>query len=334
MAERWTALTLVLFALLVVAWFVLSGVAGVVVLAVAAAYVLVPLHRWFLRRGVPAYWGAIAASLTGAVAAVLVSLPFGFVLYARRDVVRAVVDSLAVSVSVVVGGRTITFDPAAFVESLAPQLSSLAVFLGRQLSVLSAKLIVFAFVVFALLYYHAQLRALAFEPVPSEYHDIIETVHRRVRGVLFGHYVLAFVGGTVTYVLGLGVFFVLGYQIPFALALAAAVMWILPFISAGPLVLTLTAYHALLGEHVMAVSVGVLGAVFLVAVPNVLVYRIRRRLGDTQRLSEAVYLVGFVGGGLSFGVVGLVAGPLALAALSSLAELLAVSSPQPATPDG
>jgi predicted PurR-regulated permease PerM len=199
--------------------------------------------------------------------------------------------------------------------------------LGRQLSVLSAKLIVFAFVVFALLFYHRRLRALVFGPVPAEYHEIIETAHERVRGVLYGHYVLVLVGAAVTYVLGLGLFVGLDYQIPFALALVAAVMWILPFISASPLVLAMTGYHALSGELGMAVAVGVLGAIFLIAVPNALTFLVWQRLGRPERLSSSLYFVGFVGGGLSFGLVGLVAGPLALGILSSLMGLLAEGAP-------
>jgi predicted PurR-regulated permease PerM len=52
-----------------------------------------------------------------------------------------------------------------------------------------------------------------------------------------------------------------------------------------------------------------------------------QRLGRPERLSSSLYFVGFVGGGLSFGLVGLVAGPLALGILSSLMGLLAEGAP-------
>jgi predicted PurR-regulated permease PerM len=305
--------------------FVLSRVLGTVIIAVAASYMLLPLHRMLVRHGIPGYWSAMLATVIGVVISLTLLAPF--VLYLRRQALIDVLTSLDGTFLVEVGGERYLLDLTPLQEAVTPNISRLAVFLGRELSVISAKFIVYAFVVFALLYYHQSLRSLVFGPVPSSYHGLIDIVHRRVREVLFGHYVLVLIGGVITYIAGLGVFIVLGYSVPYALALAGAVLWVLPFISAVPLVFVLAVFHVLSGQWVMAVMVTTLGGVFLVAIPTFTVDLARARFDNPKRLSQTLYFVGFVGGGLTIGLVGFIAGPLALTILSTLFHNLKESPP-------
>lgn len=298
--------------------FILSHVLATVVVAVAAAYMLLPLHRWLVKHGLPAYWSAIATSLLGVVASLALISPFVFVLYLRRRTLIDVITSLDGSLLVTIGNEHIRLDLTAVQEAITPNISRLAVFIGQQLSVISAKFIVYGFVVFALLYYHRDLRSLVFGPIPASYHGVIDTIHVRIREMFFGHYVLVIVGGVTTYIAGLGVFIVLGYSVPYALALFGAVLWVLPFVSAAPLVFGLSAFHILQTEFLLGLSVAGLGAVFLVALPTLVVDVVRTRLDNPQRLSQTLYFVGFVGGGLTVGIVGLIAGPLALTVLTTL----------------
>lgn len=328
--ERRQLLWVVGLVVTVVAAFVLSAVIETVLVAIAASYVLLPGHRWITRRGLKPYWSAIMATVVGVAGALSVALPIGFVLYVRREVIVDFLQQLSGEVTLlVVSGQPIVIDIGGIRESIVPELSGLAVSLAQSLSTLSAKFVVFAFVVFAVLYYHENLRGMAFGPVPSAYHGAIERVHHRVRGVLFGHYVLALVGGGVTYSLGLVVFTGFGYEIPFFLALVGAVLWILPYVSAAPLVFVLTVTHALNGELMMAVTIGVVGAIVLVAAPRLIVQATKRRLGEPSGLSHVLYFVGFVGGGLTVGVVGVVLGPLALAVLTGLSESVAPGNANP-----
>jgi predicted PurR-regulated permease PerM len=317
--ERRQILWLVGLVVAVVAAFVLSAVIKTIVIAIATSYVLLPLHRWISRRGLKPYWSAITATLIGLLATLLVATPIGFVLYFRREIIAQTLQTLNGKLTLtVVNDQPIVLDLTAIREAIVPSLSGIAVSIAESISALSAKFIVFAFVVFALLYYYQSMRALVFGPVPAAYHGIAEQVHERIREVLLGHYVLVLAGGAVTYVFGLALFVGLNYQIPYFLALVGAVLWILPFISAAPLVLALTITHALSGELTMAVTIGVLGAVFLVAAPNAAVELVRDRLGNPARLDQTLYFVGFVGGGLTIGLVGLVVGPLVLAVLTTL----------------
>jgi predicted PurR-regulated permease PerM len=313
-------------AIALVAAFVLSRVLATIVIGVAVSYMLLPVHRGLVGRGLPAYWSAIGTTVLGVLASLALVAPFVFVLYVRRESVVDVVTSLNGSFPVQIGTETYFLDVTPIQEAITPNLSRLAVFLGRELSVLAAKFVVYAFVVFALLYYHDKLRALVFGPVPAPYHGLVERAHARIRGVLLGHYVLVIVGGVTTYVTGLAVFIFLGYSVPYALALVGAVLWVLPFVSAAPLVFVLGVGHVLADEFLMALSVAALGGLFLVAVPRFSVELVRRRLDNPRRLSQTLYFVGFVGGALTVGLVGLVAGPLALTILRTLFEELGRTS--------
>ncbi len=326
--ERRRLLWLVGLTVTAVAALVLSAVIETVLVAIAASYVLLPVHRWTIRRGLKPYWSAMTTTVVGVVGTLLVVVPIGFVLYVRREVVVDSLQRLSGEVTLfVVSDQPVVLDLGAIREGVVPGLSDFAVSVAQSLSTLSAKFVVFAFVVFALLYYHESLRGMAFGPVPAAYHEVIDRVHRRVRGVLFGHYVLAFVGGGVTYALGLVVFLGLGYEIPFFLALVGAVLWVLPYVSAAPLVFVLTVIHAVSGELVMALTVGVVGAVALVAAPRVVVQVARRTFGQPSGLDHVLYFVGFVGGGLTIGLVGVVIGPIALAVLTALSDAVADDSP-------
>lgn len=307
-----------------VAVLVLGRVLGTVAVAIAAGYILLPIHRRFIGWGVPDYWSAIFASIAGAVISLAIAFPFVFTLYARRQQLLDTLTSLDTSIPIELAGRTLVLDLTPIQAAITPRVSEVAVFLGQQVSVLSAKFIVYAFVVFALLYYHRDLRSLAFGPLPAAYHDVADAIHVRIRDTLFGHYVLVLIGGATTYVAGVVVFTVLGYAAPYTLALLGAVIWVLPFVSAAPLVFVLGVAHVFDGEIGMAVSVGALGAVCLVMVPTAVVSAARTRFDNPRRLSKTVYFVGFVGGGLTLGVVGLIVGPLALAVLVTLAEAFAV----------
>jgi predicted PurR-regulated permease PerM len=76
----------------------------------------------------------------------------------------------------------------------------------------------------------------------------------------------------------------------------------------------------------MMLLITALGSIFLVAIPNLFVDAVRFRFGDPERLSQTMYFVGFVGGGLTVGLVGFVVGPLVLTVLVTLVGLLARAS--------
>ena len=301
---------------------VLSRVIWTVVLGITAAYVLFPLHKWLLNRGIPAYWSAMISALFVVVATLLLFSPIGVVLFLRRAETIDFLRDLPAELEVTVGETEVSLNLVTVQERITPELTDLALSIAAQVSILAAQFVVFAFVVFALLYYHERLDPLVYNSIPPEYHGVVDALHMRVRDVLFGHYVLVIIGGAVTYIAGVAVFSLLGYSLPLVFSLAAAILWILPFVSPAPLVLALGLYHLLVGEIFSAALIGLFGVLFLVAVPRVFVAEGRYRLGHPQSISPSVYFIGFVGGFLTIGLVGIVVGPIALALLGELLNLL------------
>jgi predicted PurR-regulated permease PerM len=85
-------------------------------------------------------------------------------------------------------------------------------------------------------------------------------------------------------------------------------------------VVSLTGYHVALGQLPQAVAIFVLGGVLIAWLPDVL---IRPRLAsETAHLPGGLYFVGFVGGLLTLGPVGVIAGPLVVALVLELAGLV------------
>ncbi|UPW02037.1 hypothetical protein M0R88_08070 [Halorussus gelatinilyticus] len=60
---------------------VLFDVLGTVFFAITVAYVLVPLHERFVRRGIASWWASAAATAVAFVSVVLFFASFGFLLY-------------------------------------------------------------------------------------------------------------------------------------------------------------------------------------------------------------------------------------------------------------
>ena len=86
------------------------------------------------------------------------------------------------------------------------------------------------------------------------------------------------------------------------------------------LVAALAAGDVLLGETGRAIAVLALGLVVVSFVPDAV---IRTQLADrTGRISPGLYFVGFVGGILTLGAVGLIVGPLVVSLLLEVIDML------------
>jgi predicted PurR-regulated permease PerM len=319
--DRPAVLAVVLVAVSAITLVILQGLVGTIFFAVTVAYVLTPFVDRLEREGVPSWWASAGATAAAFAFGLALFLPIGAVLYLRRRsalaLLRALPDSLALSVGeftyVVESG-----DAAAFV---ARQLTRVAIGIARATPVLAAKLVVFAFVVFALLYRGDRLGRALLAPVPADYHDIAVAIHERVRGVLRSLYVIQAVTSIVTFVVALGLFLALGVRYPVTLAAVAGLLQFLPVVGPSLVIAALVLAALMAGDVGGAVLMGVLGFVLVGFLPDALV---RPRLArDSARLPASLYFVGFTGGLLSLGPVGVVAGPLVVAVLAEVLSMLA-----------
>jgi len=191
---------------------------------------------------------------------------------------------------------------------------------ASALPVLSLKVTLFAIIVFALLLKHGAAEDALIAPIPGRYHDIVDALATRARGTLYAIYVLQAATALGTFVIALPVFLLLGYEFPFTLALVAAVLQFIPIVGPSILIGILALWKFAIGDVTSALLLVVLGGFFIAWLPDVLIRpRLSRR---TARLPGSLYFIGFTGGLLTLGPIGVVAGPLAIALAVTAMDLL------------
>lgn len=306
---------------LVLAAIVLLDVLSTVFFAVTVAYVLYPLRRWLVDRGLPERVSS-AAVATGAFAVVLLLLaPLTFVLYRRRNVLFELLGRIPDTVEIPFGEVVYTVDTVAVQNTLRELLTDVAFGVAGAAPVIALQLFLFAILLYALLLRPHAAEVTLLGVVPDEYHDVVRALDRRVRETLFGIYVLQAVTAAGTFVVALVVFLLLGYRAPFTLAVVAAVLQFVPVVGPSMLVGALAVVDVLAGNVVRAVLVTVVGMVLVGFAPDAV---IRPRLANwAAHLPTSLYFIGFTGGVLTVGPIGFIAGPLAVAVLVEVVSLLA-----------
>lgn len=334
--ERQSVLGAVLIALLALSVLVLFEVLGTIVFALTMAYLLGPMKRRLRRRGV----GQLTATLivtVGAVAGVLALLtPIVIVLVLRLDEAIQLVVQLPATITVSVAGFEQEFALVEPRRSIEGWVRALAVDLTARIPVLLVKLSLFAFLVFALVYNERDIADNVLSVVPPRHRDIGRALHRRASNTLYAIYVLQGATAVATLFIAMPVFYLFGYDSWLALAAVAGVLQFVPVIGPSVLIAALAIGEALLGDAVGAVTILLVAGLLIGALPDVVV---RPRLASyTIRLPSTMYFIGFVGGMLTVGALGIIVGPLVIALLTEAAGLLAAgfeSDPEttPADPD-
>lgn len=295
-------------------------VLATVFFAVTVASVLVPLYQWLRRRGLPGWWASAVSTVVAFLSALLLSLPVVGVLYLRRAELLGLLDALPESVPIAVAGFTYVLDTGEATAQLGTYLTGLAIGLVRAGPELAAHATVFGFVVFGILLGRSRLRRALLIPIPAAYHDVAEALHRRMRGTLFALYVIQAATALATFTVALVVFWALGYTYPVTLAVAAGILQFLPVVGPSLLVVGMAAFEVSVGDVGGAVLVLVFGLSLVGFMPDAV---LRPRLArETAGLPASLYFVGFTGGILSLGPVGIIAGPLVIALLVESLSLL------------
>ena len=305
---------------------IFRGILGTVFFAVTVAVVLVPLVEVIERRGLSPWWAAVVGTVAAFGGGLAVFVPLGAVLYLRRAAALALLRSLPDAVTLSVAGFEYVVDAGEVTAFLASRLTRLALDLAAQAPVIGAKLAVFGFVVFALLYRGDRLRLATLAALPDDYHDVAEAFHARTRSTLFSLYVIQAATALATFVVALVLFLALGVRFPLTLAFVAGVLQFLPVVGPSLVILGLVVAELVAGDVTGAAVVGVLGLVLVGFLPDAV---LRPRLArETAQLPASLYFVGFTGGLLGLGPVGIIAGPLVVALLLEALGLLAAELDQ------
>ncbi|WP_158058160.1 AI-2E family transporter [Halorussus halophilus] len=312
-----------LFAVLaIVAAAVLFDVLGTVFFAITVAYVLTPLHRWLVERGVSRWMASAVATVVAFVGVLLAFLSAGFLLYRRQTELLALLGDLPESLTFELLGFVYVLDASVVFQFVRANTRDFALAIARLAPVLALKFTLFALLVFALLVRRKQAHRALLGLVPPKYRDIAASFEDRTRETLFAIYVLQAATAAGTFLLALPVFYVLGYEFFVTLALFAGFLQFLPIVGPSFLLAVLAAYRVTVGDVPGALLVVVFGGVLVAWLPDAV---IRPRLAqETAHLPGSLYFVGFTGGLLSLGPVGFIAGPLVVALLVEAAELLSV----------
>ncbi|MFB6154882.1 MAG: AI-2E family transporter [Haloferacaceae archaeon] len=313
-------LAALLAAFSVVAGFILVDVLGTVFFAVTVAYLLFPLRERLVDRGLSAWWASAASTLAALGAGVLVTAPLGVVLFVRFQSIVELLALVPEQFAVELFGLRYVVT----LEQVVALLTNLARSVVRTVAVagpvLLVKLGLFVLLVFALVYHRHRTRRAILAVVPPDYRDVAAALNRRARETLFAIYVLQAATAVGTFLLALPFFTLLGYSFPVTLAVVAALLQFLPIVGPSLLLVGLAAYHVTTGDVASALVVLVGGGVLVAALPDLLV---RPRLArETADLPGSLYFVGFTGGLLSLGAVGVIAGPLVVALVVELTALL------------
>jgi predicted PurR-regulated permease PerM len=310
-----------LFAVLAVAATVLlADVVGTVFFAITVAYLLVPLREELTARGVDPRLSSGVVTLAAFLGVVVVIAPLVFVTASRLSEVLAVLSGLPATYELDVLGREYTV-MVSEVRTSAVQLVRTA---GRRLlvslPVLLVKFTLFVFLVYTLLQRSEPLGQSLLAVVPPAYRRVAKTFNRRARNTLYGIYILQAATAVGTFVIAVPVFFLLGYRSVLTLSTVAAILQFIPLVGPSVLLLVVAGFHLAAGEVVRALLAVFVGGFLIAWLPDILIRpRLARRAAD---LSGGVYFVGFVGGLLSMGAIGIIAGPLLVAFVVEAATLL------------
>jgi predicted PurR-regulated permease PerM len=299
---------------------VLWDVLEVVFFAVTVAHVLYPLRQRLVGRGVPVRVASALVTTTAFLVVVALLAPIAWALFRRRGDLVALLRNLPDTLPIEVAGFTYPVDVASLTDAAIVGLRAFALDLAANAVSILLELAMFTLVLYGLLLRPGAVGKATFEITPPDYHDVIRALNGRVSGTLYALYVIQAATAVLTFPVAFGVFFALGYDDAFVLSVVAAILQFIPVLGPGFLAVGLAASDLLAGLTQRAIAVGILGPVIIGLVPDLIV---RPQLASRQaKLPVSLYFVGFVGGVLTVGIIGVIAGPLVVALLVEVVELL------------
>lgn len=307
-------------ALVLIAGLLLADVIATVFFAVTIAYLLAPVDRWLRQWGLSRRHSSLLTAVGAFVGTLTLFSPLILIFALRLDALLAALATLPDMITVELFGATYSVTTEQAFQALIQILQRSARVAAAQAPVLLAKFALFVFLVFSLLYHQGDTRSAVLAVIPPHYRSVADALDRRARSTLFAIYVLQAATAAGTFLIAVPVFVALGYTFPITLAFLAAILQFIPVVGPSLLLLGLAAGHVAFGDPVAAIVVLLLGGFLIAWLPDLL---IRPRLArETADLSGGLYFVGFVGGLLTLGPIGIIAGPLAVALVAEMASLL------------
>ena len=320
MVRRVTVLAGLLVTLGGLSVFILREVFGTIFFAITVAYVLYPLRRMLVNRGLHRRVAAAVATSVAFFAVAALLAPPVWSLYRRRDTLLVYLRSLPTAFEFEVLGMVFEFEVGTLAANARAFVADFAVEVAGAAPIIGLKLFLFTLLVYALLLRPTAAPAVVFQTVPQEYHGLVQTIHERVRDTLYAIYVLQGATALGTFLIAYVVFVGLGYSGAFGLAAIAGILQFIPVVGPSVMIALVAATDVVAGDVAGAITLLVIGLVFIGFLPDAI---IRPQLAPyTADIPASLYFIGFTGGVLTVGIVGFIAGPLVVALFVEAVELL------------
>ena len=299
---------------------VLWEVVEVVFFAITVAYVLHPLRQRLVDRGLSRRIASGLVTTFAFVVVVVLLSPIVWTLFRRRGAILELLRNLPPKIPIEAFGVVMTLDTADLVSTASAIIRDIASSLAFSSVFLMLELGMFTILLYGLLLRPSAVGRAAFEITPPQYHDVLRALNDRVSGTLYALYVIQAATAVITFPIALVVFYLLGYSDALLLSVLSAILQFVPIVGPGMLAVGLAGYDLVIGMPDRAVGVIILGPLLIGLLPDLLV---RPRLASSQaQLPASLYFVGFTGGVLTVGVIGIIAGPLVVALLVEVIDLL------------
>lgn len=299
---------------------VLWEVVEVVFFAITVAYVLHPLRQRLVDRGLSRRIASGLVTTFAFVVVVVLLSPIVWTLFRRRGAILELLRNLPPKIPIEAFGVVMTLDTADLVSTASAIIRDIASSLAFSSVFLMLELGMFTILLYGLLLRPSAVGRAAFEITPPQYHDVLRALNDRVSGTLYALYVIQAATAVITFPIALVVFYLLGYSDALLLSVLSAILQFVPIVGPGMLAVGLAGYDIVIGMPDRAVGVIILGPLLIGLLPDLLV---RPRLASSQaQLPASLYFVGFTGGVLTVGVIGIIAGPLVVALLVEVIDLL------------
>jgi predicted PurR-regulated permease PerM len=312
---------IVIFGIVLSVFVVFWRLLDMILLAFSLAIVVMPLQRRIIRK-VKSRWIAALLTTTLVLSLFAGTIYFTFFVISQNGAYLA-----EILVSIAEGMRTIGAEPIVAAIPLPPeqveiwansQLESASVSLSDFLS--QIPLIIVKFIIFFLSLYlfflgGDRIREELSCRLPQRLSRAVDQMTEPVVNTLYAIFVVHFSIAALTFILALPFFYVLGYGHVVFYALIAAIFQLFPMIGDSMLMLFLLVFAISQGDIRGVVLVIFLGYPVVSALPD-LYYR-PLLMGSRAAIHPILMWIGFFGGAIAMGTIGIILGPVLITLLIS-----------------
>ena len=319
--EKYIKYALILI-LIILAFIIVKPYLTVIATSLVLAYIAYPLHKK-LRKKLSPTLSAVLLTIALFLIIVIPIAIFGNILtneimdiyqgYDQKELVATLTETL---------GFDLEADSLRQVdEAVTDVIAYMVTNVSSYLLSLPQKFINFIIMLFVFFYSFKDGRSILNKitkaiPLDHTYSKRVkEKITTTIQSLLYGEIVISVLEGVV----GTIGFMILGIGSPVLLGLLVAFVALFPAIGPAIIWFPLTIYFFLIGETLKGVFIGMFGFFIL----SILLDTITRAkvLGMKGHIHPVIILVGVIGGIATFGIIGLILGPLILVLLQLIFEI-------------